>query len=95
MAKKDIRDTAKHLAVDQPILNDPFKEPTRHWVYDDFSNIPRVENNRRPAHYYFRSRTRRDRGQTFLFSDEQKVDLEPANTIRGEVKKWRKGGTGE
>jgi len=92
LAKKDIRDTAKHLAVDQPILNDPFKEPTRHWVYDDFSNIPRVENNRRPAHYYFRSRTRRDRGQTFLFSDEQKVDLEPANTIRGEVKKWRKGG---
>ena len=43
------------LTVDNPILNSPYREPERYWLYDA-AGKPRVENGRRPAGYYFRAR---------------------------------------
>ncbi len=78
-----------NLAVDQPILNNPFEEPTRYWIYQ--SGQPYVQTGRRPAGYYFKARRRPDE-QTTLFTDEQFVELTHINQIRHQVKLWREGG---
>jgi type III restriction enzyme len=79
-----------NLAVDQPILNTPFEEPTRYWLYE--RGQPVVMSGRRPAGYYFKVRRRDDEGQLTLFTDEQFVELEIVNIIRQRVKDWRKAG---
>jgi type III restriction enzyme len=43
------------LAVDQPIINDPYQEPTRYWLYE--SGQPKVVEGPRPAGYYMTPRT--------------------------------------
>jgi type III restriction enzyme len=78
-----------NLAVDQPILNNPFEEPTRYWIYQ--SGQPYVQTGRRPAGYYFKARRRPDE-QTTLFTDEQFVELTHINQIRHQVKQWREKG---
>ena len=89
--QNDFKST-RHLAVDEPIINSPFKEPTHYWVYDAFTGQPAKVPGRRPAHYYFRSRRRVTAAQTSLFADEEMVPLESVNKIRAQVKKWREGG---
>lgn len=71
-----MQQTGKNLIVDNPILNDPFKEPTRHWVYGNQTNTPRIETFRRGAHYYFRAHTRKDVAQTALLAEEAEIVLE-------------------
>lgn len=39
------------LAVDNPILNNPFEEPREYWIYDE--GQPKKMSGRRPAGYYF------------------------------------------
>jgi len=82
----------RHLAVDEPIINSPFTEPTSYWVYDSATGIPIKAPGRRPAHYYFRSRRRQDSAQTSFFAEEEMVELELVNSIRIKVKKWRERG---
>jgi type III restriction enzyme len=81
-----------NLAVDQPILNDPFEEPTRYWIYERESGQPVVMEGRRPAGYYFRARRRADERQLSFLAEEQFVQLELVNTIRHRVGEWRKAG---
>lgn len=82
----------RHLAVDEPIINSPFEEPTSYWVYDSATGMPIKAPGRRPAHYYFRSSRRQDSAQTSFFAEEEMVELELVNSIRAQVKKWREGG---
>ena len=79
-----------NLAVDQPILNDPFEEPTRYWIYERESGQPVVMEGRRPAGYYFRARRRADERQISFLAEEQFVQLELINTIRHRVGEWRR-----
>ena len=81
-----------NLAVDQPILNSPFKEPTRYWIYDQQTKQAVVMEGRRPAGYYFRARRRPDEGQLSFLAEEQFVQLELVNAIRQRVGEWRKDG---
>jgi len=81
----------RHLAVDEPIINTPFEEPTQYWVYDSATGLPVKAPGRRPAHYYFRSRRRTDAAQTRLFAEEEMVELGEVNKIRDQVRKWREG----
>jgi len=46
----------KKVLVDNPIINSPFEEPTRHWVYE--GGQPVLIEERRPAGYYLKARTR-------------------------------------
>jgi len=82
----------RHLAVDEPIINNPFEEPTQYWVYDSATGLPVKAPGRRPAHYYFRSRRRTDAAQTKLFAEEEMVELGEVNKIRDQVRKWRESG---
>jgi type III restriction enzyme len=82
----------RHLAVDEPIINNPFEEPKQYWVYDSATGLPVKAPGRRPAHYYFRSSRRTDAAQTKLFAEEEMVELGEVNKIRNQVRKWREGG---
>lgn len=75
------------MLVDNPILNSPFEEPSRHWAYEESQPVLREE--RRPAGYYFRARTRE--GQLAML-EEEFVPLESVNRIRACVRAWRERG---
>ncbi len=75
------------LLVDNPILNSPFEEPTRYWAYDE--GQPVLVEGRRPAGYYFKSRTR---GEQLAMLEEEFVPLDLVNTIRERVREWRMQG---
>lgn len=38
--------------IDNPILNRPYDEPTRHFAFDDEGITDRVEESRRPSSYF-------------------------------------------
>lgn len=88
----DSQNPGKHLAVDEPIINSPFEEPTNYWVYDTATGMPAKAAGRRDAHYYFRSRRRHDQGQTQMWAEEEMVPLGQTNQIRNKVRQWREGG---
>ncbi|MCL0098376.1 DEAD/DEAH box helicase family protein [Dehalococcoidia bacterium] len=73
------------LAVDNPIINSPFEEPTRYWDYKE--GQPILVEGRRPAGYYLKARTREP--QLTMF-EEEFVLLDMVNEIRKRVKTWRK-----
>ncbi len=75
------------MLVDNPILNSPFEEPARYWVYQE--GQPLVKDGRRPAGYYLKTRTR---GPQTSMLEEEFVRLELVNTIRERVKTWREQG---
>jgi len=75
------------LAVDQPIINDPYREPTRWWDYQE--GQPVLKEGRRPAGYYLAPRTRARAG---AMAQEEFVPLESVNEIRRRVKRWRDAG---
>lgn len=72
------------LAVDNPIINSPFEEPSRYWDYKE--GQPILSPGRRLAGYYLRPRTR---GAQLSMFEEEFVPLETVNTIREKVKNWR------
>jgi len=75
------------LAVDNPIINSPFEEPSQWWDYSE--GQPVLREGRRPAGYYLRPRTRAVTGSLF---EEEFVRLELVNEIRARVKAWRERG---
>jgi type III restriction enzyme len=72
------------MLVDNPIINSPFEEPKRHWVYEE--GQPVIKEERRPAGYFLRPRTFKEQAALF---EEEFVPLELVNTIRERVKEWR------
>jgi len=56
------------LAVDEPIINNPFEAPREYWIYEE--GQPKRMSGRRPAGYYFRTGKRPD-AQIAMFVEEQ------------------------
>lgn len=75
------------MLVDKPIINSPFEEPTRYWDYQE--GQPVLIEERRPAGYYLRPRTR---GPQVSMLEEEFVPLELVNILRERVKAWREKG---
>lgn len=73
------------LAVENPIINSPFEEPSRYWEYKE--GQPILIPGRRPAGYYLKARTR---GPQLSMFEEEFVPLEIVNSIREKVRNWRK-----
>lgn len=67
-----------------PIINDPFTEPTRYWHFGDVA--PTVREGRRTAGYLAPSRD----GE--LRIADELIPLELANDLRGRVRAWREDG---
>jgi type III restriction enzyme len=71
------------MLVDNPILNSPFEEPSRHWAYEE--GQPVLKPGRRPAGYYLKARTR---DPQLAMLEEEFVPLDLVNTIRERVRAW-------
>jgi type III restriction enzyme len=81
-------DTGPKNAVENPILNSPFAEPTR---YYDFSGVvPRILEGRRPAGYHGTVRT--ERMGAGAISQHEFFPLPLVNEIRARVRAWRESG---
>lgn len=79
--------------VDKPIINNPYEEPTKHWVFEE--KQPRLAEQRRPAGFYVAQRTRDSSSpiaaERLMLYDDQS-GLVPVNEIRRRVTEWRKSG---
>lgn len=76
-------------AVPDPILCNPYHEPTAHWVYH--GGKPSRMGGRRPASYWFTTQ-RTGSLQRELIAEEQRDDLPLVNRLREDVKRWRESG---
>ncbi len=75
------------IVVDEPIVNSPFAEPTRH--YRPSGDGDPLHEGRRPSGYTPGLRTRG--GQTSMLEDEY-VELPIVNESRRHVARWREAG---
>jgi type III restriction enzyme len=73
-------------AVPDPILNPPYEEPAKHWLYKD--GVPEIAKGRRPAGYYYTSKKVAG-GQQDLLAEEQFDPIELVNRLRSDVARWR------
>jgi type III restriction enzyme len=83
--------------IENPILNSPFEEPTRHHRYDDDNNITEdVLSGRRPSSYFMPiAAPKKTTKQTLLdfgIADEKKTETDHVNRVRAAVKLWRDRG---
>lgn len=72
-------------AVANPIINDPFAEPVRH--YDFSGETPTLRTGRRSAGY-----VRGNRAQVRSLAQQDVIPLDLVQTIRERVKAWREQG---
>ncbi len=87
-------------AVDNPILNSPYEEPSRYWDYVKSEGgvaVPEEKSGRRPAAYFFKTSARAQQLQNELFAGESELteqldNLEIPNRLREDVRRWRKAG---
>jgi type III restriction enzyme len=83
----DMSEDVKGLVIDSPVVNSPFEEPSRHWVYEE--GQPVLKEGRRPAGVYLKARTR---GPQLSLLEEEFVPLGAVNRIRERVRGWREKG---
>jgi type III restriction enzyme len=76
-----------NLVVDNPIINDPFQEPTQRWLYTE--GQPQLVHGRRPSGYYLAARTTT---KIRPLAEEEFVEIETVNQIRERVRQWRQQG---
>lgn len=83
-------------AVENPIINSPYKEPVQHWRIEEGKD-PVIQAGRRLASYFLRvpegaARGRRAAEQGVLFDEDAKGSeylLDLANLLRQRVQEWR------
>src|SRR6185312_1463487 len=74
--------------VERPILCNPYEEPTAHWEYNRDTGIASKMPGRRPAEYWYRTKTTQ-RGQSQFEFAEGREPLTIVNQLRADVKRWR------
>ena len=82
--------------IENPILNGPFSEPTRHFRVDDLGITPEVEESRRVSSYFMPIAQPRRMGKQLRLETEWTRDRlkenKRVNRIRQRVGQWRQGG---
>lgn len=84
------------VVLDNPILNSPFAEPSRHWRFDEDGITDDVVGERRESAYFMPIPAARRRGGQKSFATEWTGDRIHASTFINEVRKrvglWRADG---
>jgi type III restriction enzyme len=84
------------VVIDNPILNSPFREPTRHFQFDDEGITNVVVDSRRVSSYFIPIPRSKKKGKQLEFDTEWTKDRieenKHVNRIRERVAIWRKGG---
>jgi type III restriction enzyme len=84
------------VLIENPILNSPYEEPTRHFRFDDSGITDEVVEGRRPSSYFVPIPAAKKRGGQLALPAEWTADRvevsENVNRIRERVARWRAGG---
>ncbi|MBL4844234.1 MAG: hypothetical protein JKY65_01800 [Planctomycetes bacterium] len=75
-------------AVANPVVNSPYEQPKRHWVYQVGEGEPYLMDGRRSASYFYKTK-KTGTTQDGLFRDEQSDELPLVNRLRHDVERWR------
>ena len=85
------------VVIENPVINSPFDEPTRHFRFDDEGITNEVDDGRRISSYFVPiARPKKKKGgvQQALFETEWTQDRieenKLVNAIRGRVSMWRR-----
>lgn len=73
------------MSIDRLIINSPYEEPARHWLYERETRLFKLVEGRRPAGYVKASEDSRAFDDPGIF-----VEIPLVNQIRSRVKAWRK-----
>jgi len=83
------------VIIENPILNTPFAEPTRHFRFSDEGITSEVVESRRTSSYFVPIAKPKKKGKQLAFDTEWTKDRiqenDFINRIRGRVSLWRKG----
>ena len=86
----------KQVVIENPIINSPFREPTRHFRFSDEGITNEIAKERRVSSYFVPVPQPRKRGKQLLLGTEWVEDRiqenEFINDVRARVAIWRKGG---
>jgi type III restriction enzyme len=89
----------RQVVIENPIINSPFEEPTRHFRFTDEGITNEIVDGRRISSYFVpiaRPKKKKGAAQLSLFETEWTQDRieenKLVNRIRGRVEIWRKGG---
>ena len=84
------------VVIDNPILNSPFDEPTRHFKFDDDGITSEILTGRRPSSHFVPIPRAKKKAKQLQFETEWTKDrIEPnpvVDRIRQRVGAWRLGG---
>ncbi|MFN0149956.1 MAG: BPTD_3080 family restriction endonuclease [bacterium] len=82
--------------IENPILNSPYREPTRHFRFTDEGITDEIVDGRRTSSYFIPIARPRKKGKQLQFETEWTQDRieenKLVNRIRPRVKAWRDGG---
>jgi type III restriction enzyme len=95
----DLGEQVSQVVIENPIINSPFDEPTRHFRFDDEGITDQEVVGRRVSHYFVpiaRPRKKNGAAEQGVFDTEWTQDRieenKLVNDIRRRVVIWRKGG---
>ena len=81
--------------IENPILNSPYREPTRHFLFGDEGITNEIVEGRRSSAYFVPIPPPKNKGKQLVFETEwtqNRIELnEQVNRIRQRVKHWREG----
>jgi type III restriction enzyme len=81
--------------IENPIVNGPYDEPTRHFRFDDEGITSEIVNGRRISAYFLPVPQPKKKGKQLVFDTEWTKDgmeeCEFVNRLRSRVKIWREG----
>lgn len=85
------------VVIENPVLNSPFTEPTRHFRFTDEGITDEVAEGRRVSSYFIPIARPRKKGQKQLefeteWTQDRIEENKLVNRIRGRVNLWRQGG---
>ena len=86
----------KHVLIENPVINGPFEQPTRHFKFsEDGITSEIIEGKRRVSSYFVPIPRPRKRTEQLIFESEWTEDRlkenEFINQVRGRVAAWRQG----
>ncbi len=79
------------VVIENPVLNSPFREPGRHFLFDDEGITDRIGEGRRPSSYFLPIAHPRTKERGTLAESWTKDRVKPnddVNRLRGRVSLW-------
>ncbi len=84
------------VVIENPVLNSPYREPSRYRLFDDEGITNNIQEGRRPSSYFVPIAAPKKKGKQLAFETEwikeRQRENDEVNRIRAKVTQWRQGG---